>query len=53
MTFNFLQILLFGPGVRYVPDVVWHSKFFWIAIGVMTVAILFYHNYPFRKNGKR
>lgn len=44
MTFHNLQILLFGPGVRFVPEVVWHSKFFWIALVVMIVGILLYHN---------
>ena len=34
-------ILLFGP---VVPEVVWRSKFFWIALIVMIVGILVYHN---------
>lgn len=39
------------PGIRFIPKVVWYSKWFWIAIAVMSLAILFYHNYPFRKMG--
>jgi hypothetical protein len=43
---NSLQAWLFltGPGVRYVPAHVWRSKFFWVALAVMVVGILIYHN---------
>ena len=37
-------LMLFGPGVRFVPESVWQSKFFWIALVVMVVGILLYHN---------
>ncbi len=46
-------LLLFGPGVRFVPENVWHSKFFWLALVVMIAGIFLYHNHFFRKNGKR
>lgn len=32
------------PGIRYVPDVVWHSKVFWASLAVMILVILSYHN---------
>lgn len=44
MTYNVFNVILFGPGIRYVPDFVWRSKFFWIALVVMIVGILIYHN---------
>jgi hypothetical protein len=44
MVHNLLNIMLFGPGIRFVPEVVWRSKFFWIALLVMIVGILIYHN---------
>lgn len=44
MTHNVFNVILFGPGIRYVPDFVWRSKFFWIALLVMIVGILIYHN---------
>jgi hypothetical protein len=37
-------LFLTGPGIRYVPENVWHSKFFWMAIAVMVVVIILYHN---------
>ncbi len=51
MGFTVLKILLFGPGVRYVPEIVWRSKFFWIAIAVTIVGSILYHN-NFFKNPK-
>jgi len=45
-------MLLFGPGIRHVPEHVWRSGYFWIMMIVVIVGILIYHNY-FRnmKNG--
>jgi hypothetical protein len=37
------------PGIRYIPEVVWHSKVFWISVAVMSLAIFLYHNYASRK----
>lgn len=41
-------MLLFGP--YFIPEHVYRSKFFWIALVVMIVASLVHHN--FLKNGK-
>jgi len=31
--------------MRYIPEVVWHSKVFWISVVVMSLAIFLYCNY--------
>jgi len=46
-------IFLTGPGVRYVPGEVYRSWVFWLALVVMIVVILFYHNRRGRGNSGR
>ncbi len=45
-------VFLTGPGVRYVPSEVYRSWFFWLALIVMTVVILIYHNWRRPKGGR-
>lgn len=52
MTHDFFGFLLFGPGVRYVPEHVWRSKFFWVALVLMIIGSILYHNYFVRKKNK-
>lgn len=43
--------LLFGAGVGYVPEFVFHSRAFWLLLVVVIVGILLYHNiYLISKN---
>lgn len=37
-------MLFFGPGIRYVPDNVWQSKFFWAALVLMIAGSIIYKN---------
>lgn len=46
------NVILFGPGIHYVPEVVRHSKFFWISLVLLIIGSILYQNF-FRKNGNR
>lgn len=41
------------PGIRYIPEVVWHSKVFWVLVALMSLAILLFRNYISRKMNLR
>lgn len=44
--------MFFGPGIRYVPEAVWRSKFFWIGLVVVIIGSILYHNKFFMKNSQ-
>jgi hypothetical protein len=46
------SVILFGPGIRYIPEAAWHSKFFWVSLVLLIVGSIVYQNF-FRKNGKQ
>ena len=47
-----MTLSLFGAGVGYVPECVFHSKAFWLLLAVVIAGIFLYHNIFLSKMAK-
>lgn len=44
MVIQLFGLIFFGAAMYYIPEIVWHSGYFWMALAVMIVVILLYQN---------